>query len=199
MTDNLPLYTDLTILSIGSLSLNRYFTFIKRHLPISWKKLFNEEYNDHDTFLIINDFCCLQTPHFFDEKTGNKLIGKIFLGLTDESIIILRIDIIPEISKEDSIEVIGYVNYIFNKDILEPNKHYASFKHNFEFRGPYDENWSKVDLRDSRLVRLLSKADDKIYALSKSNHTKIKDRKIYFPDANNISLSLSIMKKYYHV
>jgi|GEM_PF-842774 len=197
MTDKLPLYTDLTILPVGNSNLKRYFTSIKRNLPKNWKNLFNEEYSDTDTFLIVNEFCCLQTPLFLDQRTRNKLTGKIFLGLTDDSIIILKIEISPEMSKEESIEVIGYINYIFNKDILKPNKHFPSFIHNFEFRGPYDENWSKVDFRDSRLIRLRSKADNKVYALSKSNNTKIKDRKIYYPDANNISLSLSIMKKSY--
>lgn len=197
MTDRLPLYTDLTILPIGGSNLKRYFTSIKRNLPKNWKNLFKEEYSDNDTFLIVNEFCCLQTPLFLDQRTKNKLYGKIFLGLTDESIIILKIEIIPEIPKEESIEVTGYINHTFNKDILEPNKHYSSFKHNFEFRGPYDENWTKTDFRDSRLIRLRSKADNTVYALSKSNHTKINDRKIYYPDANNISLSLSIMKKSY--
>ena len=64
MSDSAPLYTDLTITPIGSVNLKRYFNSIKRTLPEGWKNVFNEVYKDNDTLIMINDFCCLQTPFF---------------------------------------------------------------------------------------------------------------------------------------
>lgn len=197
MSDRFRLYTDLTISSNGTGNLKKYFNSIKRALPKDWVVLKNEVYKDDDVFYIIDDSYCLRTPYFVDKRVGRQIVGKIFLGLTDSAIILLEIDILPEISKEQSLEILGYINHIFHESILKPNKYYSLFNHNFEFRGPHDENWSKIDIRDSRLIRLHSKADNNVYALAKSSHTKIKDRKISYPDANNISLSLSIMKKSY--
>ncbi|MCX6328242.1 MAG: hypothetical protein NTZ85_01830, partial [Bacteroidia bacterium] len=73
--------------------------------------------------------------------------------------------------------------------------HYSSFEHKFSFGGPRDENWYKDDLRNQRLIRFLSKKENRIYSLSKGLEAEYGKVKIYFNEPNNISIALSIMKK----
>ena len=193
--NRIKIFTDLSILQAGNISLKRYFNSIKRSLPKGWTLLFKEIYQDNDTFFILEDYSCIQTPLYRDANRETNFFAKMFLGLTDYNIVLLKIEIIEPIDKNETVEMRGFLMHRMHEEILKTNKHYKEFIHNFEFRGPLDQNWQKEDLRDARLLRLRSLAEDTVYSLSKKNESFIENKKIEYPDANNISISLSIMKK----
>lgn len=195
METNFPLYTDLEITCKGQTSLNMYLNSICRNLPSKWRVLKTEKYEDNDTFKILNNVVCLLSPWYKNIPQDRVFFSKIFLGLTDNSILILRIDFDSKIEEIDRVELIGNVIYILHEQVLKPNKLYTSFEHKFAFGGPRDENWHKDDLRDQRLIRFFSKKDNKVYSLSKGLEAKNGKVKILFNEPNNISLALSIMKK----
>lgn len=195
MEDRIPIFTNLTISPTENQSLKRYFNSIKRNLPKNWKLLRKIDYKDNDTFKILVDYLCIETHKFEDTVKQQKLNGFIYLGLTDDSIILLKIDFNVEIPKEESIEIIGYILHSFHYMVLKSNKYYNSFQHEFKFGGPTDENWYKSDLRDERSIKLRSKADGKTYFLAKNESSKVNDKVIDFSAPNNISVSLSLMKK----
>jgi hypothetical protein len=192
-----PLFTDLEITSHGMVGCKRYFSSICRNLPKDWKFLRFEKYEDNDTFKILNEVICLMTPWYRDVVNSITFSAKIFLGITDTSILILRIDFDSKIKKEETVNLIGYVINRLDVDVLKPNRYYPSFNHKYSFGGPRDENWHKADIRDQRQIRLLSKADNKLYSLSKGTEAKIEKSTVFFNEPNNISLALSIMKRTY--
>lgn len=195
MEEGIPIFTNLTITSKENQSLKRYFNSIRRNLPQNWKSLLKAEYKDNDTFKIITDYLCIKTHKFEDSVKHQKLNGFIHLGLTDDSILLLKIDFNVDIPKEESIEIIGYILHSFHEMVLKANRHYNSFHHDFKFGGPSDENWYRSDLRDERTIKIRSKADGKTYFLAKSESSKINDKVIDYTAPNNISISLSLMKK----
>lgn len=195
MEERIPIFTNLTITPKENQSLKRYFNSIKRNQPKNWKLLLKTDYKDNDTFKILTDYLCIETHKFEDTVKQQKLNGFIHLGLTEDSIILLKIDFNVDIPKEESIEIIGYILHSFHQMVLKSNKHYISFHHDFKFGGPSDENWYKSDLRDERSIKLRSKADGKTYFLAKNESSKVNDKVIDFSAPNNISISLSLMKK----
>jgi hypothetical protein len=195
MESRIPIFTNLTITPKENKSLKRYFSSIKRNLPKNWKLLLKSEYKDNDTFKILVDYLCIETHKFKDNIKQQTLNGFIHLGLTDDSIILLKIDFNVEIPKEESIEIVGYILHSFHELVLKLNNHYNSFQHDFKFGGPTDENWYKNDLRDERSIKLRSKADGKTYFLAKNESSNINGKVIDFSAPNNISISLSLMKK----
>ncbi len=195
MKDHIPIYTHLTITPNNGGSLKKYFNAIKRDLPKKWVLEKDKIYKDTDTFRILDDVFCLKNPPFRDVIQKMDLHGYIYLGLTDDSISLLRIELSVDLPKEKSIEIIGYIIHSLHEDVLKPKKYYPDFNHKFEFGGPRDENWFSNDLRDERSIKLHSKSDHKTYFLSKSEKVKIADKNISYTAPNNISLSLSLMKK----
>jgi hypothetical protein len=138
---------------------------------------------------------CFKTPAFIDKRSNITLSGFIYIGLCQDSILLLRIDFSEKISRDESLEIIGYVLHSFSAQVLKPNKYYTHFIHEFKFGGPSDENWYKSDIRDSRSIKLFSKSDKKTYFLAKSETANYNEKKIHYSAPNNISLSLNLMKK----
>ncbi|MBX2968276.1 MAG: hypothetical protein KF803_02810 [Cyclobacteriaceae bacterium] len=193
--DRIRIFTDVTITPKTTLGVKRYFSSIARNLPTKWRFCKEKSYDDNDSFRILIDVVCLETPAFVDKRMDKTLSGFIYLGLTDDSIILLKVDLSIDIPKEERLEIIGYVLHNFHEAVLKPNKHYHNFEHSFEFGGPSDENWFKSDLRDERSIKLFSKADQKTYFLVRSEKAKHLHKQISYSPPNNISLSLSLMKK----
>ncbi|MGC3945547.1 MAG: hypothetical protein QM762_13690 [Chryseolinea sp.] len=193
--DKIRIFTDLMITPKGALGVKRYFNSVTRNLPIKWRLCREKTYSDNDTFRILIDVVCFETPAFVDTRMDKTLSGFIYLGLTDDSIILLKVDFSIDIPKEESLEIIGYILHSFHETVLKPNKHYQNFNHSFKFGGPSDENWFKSDIRDERSIKLFSKADQKTYFLARSEKAKHLHKQISYPPPNNISLSLSLMKK----
>lgn len=196
MTENrIQIFTDLTITPKGGMGVKRYFNSAIRNLPTKWRFFRDKDYADNDTFRILLDVVCFATPRFVDIRKNRTLSAIIYLGLTDDSIILLKVDFGSGIPKEESLEIIGYVLHIFHEEVLKPNKYYQRFEHAFKFGGPGDENWFKSDLRDERTIKLFSKADQKTYFLARSEEAKHLHKQISYPPPNNISISLSLLKK----
>jgi len=195
MEDTIRTYTNLTITPKKNQGLKKYFNSIRRNLPDGWTNSFRKKYTDNDTFKFINDRVCIKLPKFEDKVQNLTMSSFIHLGLTDSSIIILKIEFDKKIRKEESLDIIGYSIHLLNECVLKVNKHYHSFEHLFEFGGPYDENWYKADLRDERSIKLHSKADNKTFFLAKSESIKLNNLEFSYSVPNNIALSLSLMKK----
>lgn len=195
MKDHIPIYTHLTITSNTGSSLKKYFNALKRDLPKNWILEKNKEYKDTDTFRILDDVLCLRNPPFEDVIQKITLYGSIYLGLTDNSINLLKVELNVDLPRENTIEIIGYIIHTLHEEILKPKKYYPNYDHKFEFGGPRDENWYSHDLRDERSIKLHSKADQKIFFLSKNENVTVADKSISYAAPNNISLSLSLMKK----
>lgn len=190
----IPIYTNFTITQISNVSLRTYFNSIRRNLPSNWKNCHDEKYSGADTLRILEETLCLQLPEFTDTRFNKILSIKIFIGLTLDSIILLRIDV-PDYSKEDALPVIGYVNNLFHEKVLKPNKYYTKFNNVFLFGGPNDENWYDKDVRNKRTIKVYSKSDKATFFLGKQSSTVIKNIKFSYDVPNNISVSLNIVKK----
>lgn len=193
--DKIPIYTDFLITQKSKENLKNYFDSLKRNLPDKWVYLRDINYADKDTFRILNNVICLQTPWYTNDSTKTIFHAKIYLGLTGDAIISLKTIFTPEIPDEYVMEYLGYIIHQFHQDILKPNKNYDSFIHEFKLGGVTDENWKRMDIREERLIRLHSKSDGKIYSLAKGERAKVADKEIFYTTPNNISLSLSLMKK----
>ena len=204
---DVKIFTDLTIYRKEKKSnLKNYFVSLKRNLPINWSLLQDKFYSDNDTFFIIEDVTFIKTPYLKNTQSNEIYYGLFTIGLTEESIIVLKIDIFDLInnedlslkySKEDTTLIQHNLLYLLEEEILKKNKQYENFIHKFEFGGPFDENSFKNDIRDERSIKLHSKNNDKIYFFSKGKEAKYLDKKIIYFTPNNISLSLNLMKKSY--
>jgi hypothetical protein len=197
MIQDKNIVTNLTITPKDKGNLKIYFNSIKRNLPEKWIFCKNEIYNDTDTFKILNGFFCLQTPYLRNEKLNLTFFAKIFIGITDDEIFLIKINFNEKIELPDKIFAIDYILEMLKNEILVENKYYDQFNHKFEFGGPHDENFDQPDIRNERMIRIHSKLDNTSYALAKGNETKIGKQKIMFLTPNNISLTLSLMKKSY--
>lgn len=195
--EKIPLFTDLEIKPTKTTGLKRYLNSIGRNLPDDWQKLRNFSYEDKDSFKIIEDVISIRTPKYQDVKTKEVFYADIILGRTDSTIFVIKIKLSFDAEIEDCLEQIGFIMSQFNDTVLTTNKHYNSFDHQFTFGGPRDENVYKTDLRDERLIRLYSKKEKSVFSLAKSNKAILQSGTISFSSPNNISLSLSIMKKSY--
>ncbi|MDN3677313.1 hypothetical protein QWY90_08290 [Flavobacterium paronense] len=200
-------FTDLTISSKAkNVSLKKYFDSIKRNLPENWSWLRDRDYDDKETFFIVEETIFIKTPYFKNEQYDLIYFGVLILGLTENKIILLDIEILNLInnedlktiySKEEILEPRALFLNIFSKEILKKNKYFESFNHTFEFGGNQDENWFKHDIRDERSIKLHAKDTNKIYFFGKGKQAKHADKSIIYFSPNNISLSLSLMKKAY--
>lgn len=195
MEEQIPLYTDLEIKPTKRTGLKRYLKSIRRNLPKGWKINSDYSYPDNDSFDIIEDVICINTSKYKDVRTDDSFSADIILGLTESKILVLKIELSFKARIEECIEHIGFIMNQFHELVLQPNKHYDSFDHQFAFGGPADENSYKSDLRDERSIKFYSKKDKATYTLSKSNKAELKSGTVTFNSPNNISLSLSIMKK----
>jgi len=158
--DQIPIYTDLTINSNNNKSLKRYFNSIKRNLPKAWK-IDNSLYIDIDTHRILLDVICIKSFEFENEIQKKKFSAKLFLGLTSVDIRLLKIEVIPQTAKDETLEIIGFIVNDFHLNVLQINNHYKDFEHIFQFGGPRDQNWHANDIRDSRSIILSSKKKSK--------------------------------------
>lgn len=200
-------FTDLTISSKEkNVSLKKYFDSIKRNLPENWLWLRDRNYDDKETFFIIEETIFIKTPYFKNKEYDLIYFGVLILGLTGNKIILLDIEILNLInnedlrtiySKDEMLQPRALLLSIFSKEILNKNKYFGSFNHTFEFGGNEDENFFKNDIRDERSIKLHAKDTDKIYFFGKGKEAKHADRSIIYFSPNNISLSLSLMKKSY--
>lgn len=205
MTDTNQIYTNISIIPKATKSdLKKYFNSIKRQLPSQWFFLKDEIYDDTDTFTILNETFCLKTPYFKDTERDLIFYGKIFIGLTDDYITILKIelhDLVASVniettfSPDEKIRSIFHFSRLFHDSVLKSNKSYDKFDYKFEFGGPTDENYFKDDIRDERSLKTYSKHDKKTYFFAKGKEAKIEDKSIIFFTPNNISMSLSLTKK----
>lgn len=201
------LITDLTILAkTENANLKKYFDSMKRNLPNNWHWIKDYKYNDDETFLLIENTIVLQTPYFKNEKLDEIYFGKIVIGLTHYSIVILEIKILDLInhedlskkySKEDVIVPVSVFLNLFSEEILYPNKYYENFDHKYEFGAMYDENWFRNEIRDERTIKFRSKDTGKVYFFGKGKEAKCLNKKIVYFSPNNISISLNLMKKAY--
>lgn len=200
-------FTDLTISSkTKNVSLKKYFDSIKRKLPENWSWLRDRNYDDNETFFIVEETIFIKTPYFKNKQYNIIYFGVLILGLTENKIILLDIEILNLINNEDlrtiypkdeMLEPRALFLSIFSKEILKKNKYFESFNHTFEFGGNDDENWFKHDIRDERSIKLHAKDTNKIYFFGKGKQAKHADKSIIYFSPNNISLSLSLMKKSY--
>lgn len=201
------IFTDLTIYrKEKNNNLKKYFDSLKRNLPPKWFWIKDKLYNDNDSFFLIEDVIFIKTPYLKNTQSNEIYFGLFTIGLTEESIIVLKVDILDLINNEDlSLKyskkeqtlITDYLLQLLDKEILKKNKQYENFHHNFEFGGPFDENSFKNDIRNERSIKLHSKSNDKIYFFDKGKEAKYLDKKIIYFTPNNISLSLSLMKKSY--
>lgn len=191
----LPVYTDLTITAKEKISLARYFKSIQRNIPEGWSLSKKKVLADYDTFKMLNDVICFCHSSFKDKERNQIISPVIHLGLTDDAILILKIDLGKNIPKDESIEIIGFVIHLLHSGIFKKNKHYQSFEHKFELGGLYDENWYKTDIREERTIKLQSEKDGSTFFLAKSEKVIIENKTLSYSPPNNISLSLSLMKK----
>jgi len=195
MKDKIKIYTDLQITPLNSIGVKRYYHSIKRNLPENWSNEIKYNYNDQDSFELYDNIMCLKTPYYRDVALEVTFQGRIYLGLADNHIVLLRTELTIDLTNEKSIGPIGYIINNLHEEVLKPNKHYSSFRHEFAFGGPTDENWYKRDIRSTRHLRFNSKKDGQIYALIKGSQVAVDGRTVFFSEPNNIALSLSIMKK----
>ncbi|MBK7667959.1 MAG: hypothetical protein IPJ32_11845 [Sphingobacteriaceae bacterium] len=193
--ENIRLYTDLTIRSKNGNSLKKYFDSFKKKLPEKWNCIQEKDYADTDTFKILNDVIRIQTPWYTNDHRKTTFSGGILLGLTDDSIILIKTTFSVTIQEEFIMEHLGFIIDLFHNEFLKANKSYNLFDHEFKLGGVTDDNWQRADIREARLTRLHSKADNRIYALAKGNNAKVNDKQVFYTTPNNIALSLSIMKK----
>lgn len=191
------LYTDITIKPKAGNGIKKYFDSLKKNLPEKWTSIQEKNYSDTDTFKILNDVVRIQTPWYTNDHFKTTFSGGLLLGLTDDSIILLKITFSVTIPDEIIMEHLGFIIDIFHKEILKPNKNYELYNHDFKLGGVTDENWQRSDIREERLIRFHSKADNRIYVLAKGDNAKVNDKKVFYTTPNNIALSLSIMKKSY--
>lgn len=189
--------TDLSIKPIDKGNLKSYFNSLKRNLPKSWIFHKDEKYIDIETFKILNDIVCLQTPYLRNDNLDLTFYAKIFLGITDNEIFIIKVTFSEEIKMPDRVFAINHIVEMFKQEILEKNKYYSDFTYNLEFGGPSDENFESTDLRNERMLRIHSKSDNRTYTLAKGSQANIGNQKVLFFPPNNISLTLSLMKKAY--
>lgn len=189
--------TDLSIKPIDKGNLKSYFNSLKRNLPKNWIFHKNEKYIDIDTFKILNDIVCLQTPYLRNDKLDLTFYAKIFIGITDNEIFVIKVAFSDQIKMPDKIFAINHIIVMFKTEILEKNKYYSEFTHNLEFGGPLDENFESTDIRNERMLRIHSKSDNKTYTLAKGSQANIGNQKVLFFPPNNIALTLSLMKKAY--
>jgi hypothetical protein len=191
---------------VDNSNLKKYFDSLKRNLPEKWFWKKDEPYNDDDTFYIIESIICLQTPYYKAVSSELIFYGKIFLALTDYEIFIVKLethdllgkqDLEKSLSIEEKLNGVHQFIEILHENILKSKKNYYDFNYDFQFGGPQDENYFKDDIRDERSLKLHSKEDGKSYNFQKGKHVNYNDKKIYFFVPNNISLSLSLMKKAY--
>jgi len=189
--------TDLSITPIHKGNLKSYFNSLKRNLPKNWIFHKDEKYIDIDTFKILNDIVCLQTPYLRNDNLDLTFYAKILLGITDNEIFVIKVTFSDEIKMPDRIFAINHIVEMFKTEILEKNKYYSDFTHNLEFGGPSDENFESTDIRNERMLRIHSKSDNKTYTLAKGSQANIGNQKVLFFPPNNISLTLSLMKKAY--
>lgn len=164
----------------------------------------DEIYDDTDTFAILNETFCLKTPCYKDNGRNLIFYSKIFVGLTDNYISILKIelhDLVARVniettfSPDEKIKAIFHFAKLFHDSVLKSNKSYGKFDYKFEFGGPLDENYFKDDIRDERSLKTYSKHDKKTYFFAKGKQAKIEDKNLVFFAPNNISMSLSLTKK----
>jgi hypothetical protein len=195
MQEFLPIYTDLIITSKSDKSVKQYFNSLKRNLPKGWGLESEKVLSQYNTFRLIREVCCFRTPNFFDNVKNVLTAGYLHFALSEDCIFLLLIDADNTIPKEESLEHMGFLLNLFTEDLLRGNKYYNFFRHDFSFGGPRDENWYSNDLRVQRSIKLRSKADQSTVFLVKSESTKVGKREITYSSPNNISLSLSIMKK----
>lgn len=205
MKDTVQIYTNISIIQkVIKSDLKKYFNSIKRQLPVQWFFLKDEIYDDNDTFAILNEVFCLKTPYYKDNERDLIFYGKIFIGLTDDYISILkielhdlvaRVDIETTFSPDEKIRSIYHFAKLFHDSILKSNKSYDKFDYKFEFGGPSDENYFKDDIRDERSLKTYSKHDKKTYFFAKGKQAKIEGKSLIFFTPNNISMSLSLTKK----
>lgn len=201
------IFTDLSIFRKDkNNNLKKYFDSLKRNLPTKWSWIKDKLYVDNDSFLLIEDTIFIKTPYLKRIKSNEIYYGIFTIGLTDECIIILKIDILNLInnedlsskySKEEKTLTLDYLLKMLDKEILKENKHYEKYHHKFEFGGPYDENSFKNDIRDERSLKFHSKSNDKIYFFNKGKEAKHFEKKIIYFTPNSIALSLNLMKKSY--
>ncbi|MHC0444714.1 hypothetical protein ACWA1F_04860 [Flavobacterium sp. 3-218] len=199
-------FTDLTITSKNNIRLNKYFDSIKRDLPESWSWLRDKTYEDNKSFFLIENTICLKTPYYKNKQHDLIYYGILSLALTDQNIILLDIEILNLVNNENLSSIYSahelihiksiYLN-LFVNSILKQNKLYENFNHVLEYGGHLDENSFKNDIRDERMIKLHDKERDKIYFLNKGKEAKHSDKRIVYYTPNNISLSLSLMKKSY--
>lgn len=192
--EKIPIYTDLTITANSKANLKSYFTSLKQNLPQGWK-IEETIYEDTDTFLVLKDVFKLKTHSFIDIKTNQILASVITIGLTKESILVLKIDFTEKVSEKEVFKLIGYVMHSLHELVLKKNKYYQLFHHSFSFGGAKDENFNKTDLRNERTIKFYSKKEQSLLTFSKGSRLKLKEYSIFYTPPNNISLSLSIMKK----
>lgn len=187
-------------------NLKKYFDSLKRNLPEKWFWKKDEFYNDDDTFYILEDIICLQTPYYKAVSSDLIFYGKMFLALTDFEIFIVKLethdllgkqDLEKMLSIEEKLNGIHQFIEILHENILKSKKNYSDFNYDFQFGGSHDENYFKDDIRDERSLKLHSKEDGVSYNFQKGKHGNYNGQKIYFFVPNNISLSLSLMKKSY--
>lgn len=197
MKDSNKLYTDLAITKNSTVNLKKYFDSIKRNLPENWVFLKEENYQDSDTFKILNDVICIRTPYLRNTHLKITFHAKIFIGLTDQEIFILKILFSEDIQMPDKVFGINHVIELYHNKVLKKNKYYENFDHKLEFGGPSDENFYQSDIRNERMLRVFSKSDNHTYVLAKGGEAKIDKQKVIFFTPNNISLTLSLMKKSY--
>ncbi|MCO6162664.1 hypothetical protein [Flavobacterium sp. NRK F7] len=201
------IFTDLTISNKNKkVRLSKYFDSLKRNLPEKWIWLKDKEYDDVKTFFLINETIFLKTPYF--KKTEKDLIfyGEIVLGLTYDSIILLDVKVKNLVNEEDLMSKMNEDEKIwerfklleyFSNEILKKNKYYKDFNHKYEFGAFKDENNLDKDIRDERSIKLSSKEKNKFYFLEKGKEAQHSNKRIIYFTPNNISLSLSLMKKSY--
>lgn len=205
--ENKKTVTDLTIYKKDKTSnLKKYFYSLKRNLPSKWFWIKDKIYDDEDSFFIIEDVIFLKTPYLKNTQSNEIYYGLFTVGLTDSSIIILKIDALNLINNEDlglkyTIEektfFIHYLLKYFEDQILKKNKLYGNFIYKFEFGGPFDENSFRKNIRDERSIKLHAKDSNRVYFFSKGKEAKFLDKRIIYFIPNNVSLSLNLMKKSY--
>lgn len=189
------LFTDFTIKVKSTKSLKKYLESFKVNLPEKWFYSEDKDYKDSNTFKILNKVIRIQTPWYKSYHYNTTFNAGLILGLTDDSIILLKIEFTIPIAEELIMEHLGFIVNLFEIEILKTNKDYHFFDHQFSLGGFTDENWHCVDIREARLLRIRSKSDNKIYSLAHGENTNVLDKTIFYTTPNNIALSMNIMKK----
>lgn len=197
MKDSRKIYSDLIITSKENIGLKKYFNSIKRNLPDKWNFLKNENYKDIDTFKILNDVICFKSPYFRNTHLKITFYAKIFCAITDDQILITKISLSEDIQMPDKVFAINHIIDRFHEEVLKSNKYYKKFNHELIFGGPNDENFYQSDIRNERLTRIYSKSDQTTYSFAKGEEGEIDGKRIVIFTPNNISLTLSLMKKAY--